>query len=103
MKTEPRMALRSFTAEETIKKLQSGRVISQEEEKGAVRVKIVVSKQELRQMLASMNQRNNNHQMPSLEQLLHVLRKLRMNRAETAKAYRGDCWKPALQSIPEEI
>ena len=100
---------RSFTRAEAIEKLHGGRVISREENNGAVRVKIVVSKQELRQMVSSLSQRRSNaiHQRmaapPNLEQLLHVLREQHMKRAEAGKGYRPGDWRPALLSIPEEI
>lgn len=97
----------SFKAAEAIERLHGGRVTSREEENGVVRVKIVVSKQELRQMVAWTSQKRSNASHPSMaappnfEQLLHVLRKRHMKRAEAGKEPRGE-WRPALQSIPEE-
>ncbi|XP_020085077.1 uncharacterized protein LOC109707940 [Ananas comosus] len=101
------------TAAEAIEKLHGGRVVSREEENGVVRVKIVVSKKELKQMLAGISGIENTargHQTgggasapQSLEQLRHVLRRRRAKKLEEgAKGLRGE-WQPQLQSIPEEI
>ncbi|WOK93198.1 hypothetical protein Cni_G01892 [Canna indica] len=79
---------------------------------GAVRVKIVVTKKQLRQMVASLGQGGSNAgaagtttaaAASNVELLLHVLRRRHMKRAETAGRRHGGRWRPALQSIPEEV
>jgi hypothetical protein len=108
------------TATEAMERLQGARVVSQEEVDGAVRVKIVLSKKELKHMVASLNQRQStgnadcqrkvtmnktNTGEQQFEQMLHVLRKRHMRRVAAATAVKGDQlseWQPALQSIPEE-
>ncbi|KAF3340275.1 hypothetical protein FCM35_KLT16046 [Carex littledalei] len=67
---------------------------------GAVRVKIVVSKQQLKQLMAASNGklRSNTVQNSSIEQLLHAIKK----KVETERTGRRVRWRPNLQSIPEE-
>jgi hypothetical protein len=89
-------------------KIRHGRLISHEEEDGKMTVKIVVTKKELKHLIAAMNQRENNvrHRQrmapQSLEQLFNVLRRRREKQQEVMRSRRGG-WEPALQSIPEEI
>ncbi|KAJ4746659.1 hypothetical protein LUZ62_081064 [Rhynchospora pubera] len=105
---------------DTIERLHAGRVVSQEEVDGAVRVKILLSKKELKKMVASLRQRQstgnidcqrkattnkpNTGDQQSFEQMLHVLRKRHVRRVAAAAAKGGQLseWQPALQSIPEE-
>lgn len=100
------------TAEEAVEELTRGMVISTEEGDGVVRLKIVMSKQELKVMVASLSGERSDAgggrgrtslppPPPSLEQLLHALRRRHMKRAESGKRRNGG-WMPALQSIPEE-
>nr|XP_018684673.1 PREDICTED: uncharacterized protein LOC108953427 [Musa acuminata subsp. malaccensis] len=87
-------------------KARPGSVVGRDDESGAVRVKIVMTKKQLRQMVAAMQQgRSYTASHPpsassSLEQLL--LRSLRSRHMKRAEA--GQCrsrWRPELQSIPE--
>lgn len=88
---------------------KSNGVVSQTEEDGVVRMKIVVRKQDLKQMLQVMggnNDHNTSSFSPSLtaEQRLSLLRKKHvLMRANLAKQSRRSCWSPVLQSIPEEF
>ncbi|URE28417.1 hypothetical protein MUK42_16602 [Musa troglodytarum] len=83
---------------------------------GGVRVKIVVTKRQLRQMVASMGQQGPcnaagpqattalaSASASNLELLLHVLRRRHAKRAEAGKRHGGGRWRPALKSIPEGI
>lgn len=113
------------TAAEAIERLHGARVVSREEVDGAVRVKIVLSKKELKHVVASLGQsrpsngnadcqrklmaatnKPNSGDQQSFEQMLHVLRKRHAKRvaAAAAVAKEGQLseWQPALQSIPEE-
>ncbi|WOL05902.1 hypothetical protein Cni_G14633 [Canna indica] len=98
----------SQTSRSTIGALKSERV---DEEGGLVRVKIALTKKQLRQMVAALGQQGRGssttaaaHRLaagPSLEQLLHALRRRRVKTGE-----KGQCrsqWRPRLQSIPEEV
>ncbi|KAJ4773944.1 hypothetical protein LUZ62_062076 [Rhynchospora pubera] len=91
-----------------VDKLQQGRLISREEEDGVVKVKIVVTKKELKHLIAAMNQRENNARRrqttapQSFEQLFNLLRRKREKKQEVMKSRQGG-WQPALQSIPEEM
>ncbi|KAJ8512333.1 hypothetical protein OPV22_002767 [Ensete ventricosum] len=100
------------TAEEAVEELTRGMVISREEGDGVVRLKIVMSKQELKVMVASLSRERTDAiggrgrtslppPSPSLEQLLHALRRRHIKRAESGKGRNGG-WMPALRSIPEE-
>ncbi|KAI3980585.1 hypothetical protein MKX01_025150 [Papaver californicum] len=92
-------------------------VVSHTDENGAVRMKIRVKKQDLKQMLEMMNngQKNNtndtqhHHQSStlassnlSLEQRLHFMRRRHQRRVQHAKGGCRRTWRPALQSIPED-
>lgn len=111
------------TKAEVIDRLHGTHVVSREEVDGAVRVKIVLSKKELKHMVASLGLRQsstgntdcprktavnkpNTGDQQSFEQMLHVLRKRHMRRvaavAAAAKGGQLSEWQPALQSIPEE-
>ncbi|KAM1003236.1 hypothetical protein ACFX13_003624 [Malus domestica] len=88
---------------------QSTSVISHHtREDGAVRMKILVRKEDLKQVLELMNGSSIHNQASvvrasssfSLEQRLNVLRKKQVQRA---KQRRQSSWSPELQSIPEEI
>jgi hypothetical protein len=119
-------------AAEALEQLHNGgRVLSREEVGGAVRVKIVVSKRELKQMVAALGDGGcavaaaavaERHRQrtaagggggscagafggPGAEQRLHSLRQRSMRRAaEAARRMQGSGeWEPGLQSIPEEV
>ncbi|CAN6554565.1 unnamed protein product [Malus baccata var. baccata] len=88
---------------------QSTSVISHHtREDGAVRMKILVRKEDLQQVLELMNGSSIHNQASvvrasssfSLEQRLNVLRKKQVQRT---KQRRQSSWSPELQSIPEEI
>ncbi|XVF67977.1 hypothetical protein PTKIN_Ptkin10aG0165400 [Pterospermum kingtungense] len=88
-----------------------GTVVSRINEDGIVRVKIVVRKQDLKQMLGIINgggrnvSANNYPSSPSLssvEERLNLLRRKHvLSRSSVIKRSRH-CWSPQLQSIPEE-
>jgi len=100
-----------------------GRLLSREDVGGAVRVKIVVSKRELKQMVAALGdgagavtaaaaatgerrrQRAAAGAGPGAEQRLQSLRRRSMRRAaEAARRMQASGeWEPGLQSIPEEV
>jgi hypothetical protein len=68
---------------------------------GAVRVKIVVSKEQLKQLMAASNGKmryNAMLQNSSIEQLLHAIKR-KVVAERTGRQVR---WRPGLQSIPEE-
>jgi hypothetical protein len=76
---------------------------------GAMRVKIVLSKQQLKQVVAAVTGGNDGSFSlpPPLEQLVSVLKRQHAKKQaaveeEVAAARRGGRWSPALQSIPEE-
>ncbi|PQQ02570.1 hypothetical protein Pyn_10648 [Prunus yedoensis var. nudiflora] len=82
----------------------------QTQEDGVVRMKILVRRQDLKQVLELMNGGINSQASvvrPSslcVEQRLSLLRKKHLLRASlAAKHSRQSSWRPALQSIPEEI
>lgn len=91
--------------------------VSQTEEDGVVRMKIVVRKQDLKQMLEVMGGNNSNNKQAknnsnttsflaslTAEQRLSLLRKKHvLMRANSAKQSRRSSWSPVLQSIPEEL
>lgn len=69
---------------------------------GAVRVKIVVSKQQLKQLMAASNGKMRSNavlQNTSIEQLLHAIKR----KVEAERTGRQVRWRPGLQSIPEEM
>ncbi|VAI47886.1 uncharacterized protein [Triticum aestivum] len=98
-----------------------GRVLSREEVGGAVRVKIVVSKRELKKMVAALGtggevaaaaasaDRRSRQRAAGggtdAEQRLQSLRRRSMRRAaeETRRMQASGEWEPDLQSIPEEV
>ncbi|TKW40815.1 hypothetical protein SEVIR_1G270600v4 [Setaria viridis] len=102
-----------------------GRLLSREDVGGAVRVKIVVSKRELKQMVAALGDgagavtaaataaaaTSERHRQraagagPGAEQRLQSLRRRSMRRAaEAARRMQANGeWEPGLQSIPEEV
>ncbi|RLN09053.1 uncharacterized protein C2845_PM11G30750 [Panicum miliaceum] len=102
-----------------------GRLLSREDVGGAVRVKIVVSKRELKQMVAALGDgagavtaaaaaaTGERHRQlraagaagPGAEQRLQSLRRRSMRRAaEAARRMQASGeWEPGLQSIPEEV
>ncbi|GJM86394.1 hypothetical protein PR202_ga02248 [Eleusine coracana subsp. coracana] len=120
-------------AAEALEQLHNGgRVLSREDVGGAVRVKIVVSKRELKKMVAALGdgagavaaaavaERHRQRAAagggggggsctgaggPSAEQRLQSLRRRSMRRAaEAARRMQGSGeWEPGLQSIPEEV
>lgn len=116
-------------AAEALEQLHNGgRVLSREDVGGAVRVKIVVSKRELKQMVAALGdgagavaaaavaERHRQRAAagggscagaggPGAEQRLQSLRRRSMRRAaEAARRMQGSGeWEPGLQSIPEEV
>ncbi|OVA08875.1 Protein of unknown function DUF4228 [Macleaya cordata] len=97
---------------EAIAQAHGGGVVSRMDEDGVVRMKIVVKKQDLKHMLQMMengNKNNSIHQKSplvssnlSLEQRLHVMRRRQLRRAENVKGG-PRTWRPALQSIPEDL
>ncbi|KAJ4964011.1 hypothetical protein NE237_023950 [Protea cynaroides] len=93
---------------ESITELHGGRVVSRSDEAGGVvRIKIVVKKQELKKMLATMAScRNNTYQASSSstldKQRIHPMRKRHfgLRWLDHLKRKRRP-WRPDLQSIPE--
>ena len=75
---------------------------------GAMRVKIVLSKQQLKQVAAAVAGGGSFALPPALEQLVSVLKRQHAKKqaaavaAEVAIGRRRERWSPALQSIPEE-
>ncbi|KAL6633813.1 hypothetical protein ACP70R_026484 [Stipagrostis hirtigluma subsp. patula] len=74
---------------------------------GAMRVKIVLSKQQLKQVAAAVAGGGSFALPPALEQLVSVLKRQHAKKqvaaaAEVAVGRRRGRWSPALQSIPEE-
>ncbi|GJM86395.1 hypothetical protein PR202_ga02249 [Eleusine coracana subsp. coracana] len=76
---------------------------------GAMRVKIVLSKQQLKQVAAAVAGGGSFSLPPALEQLVSVLKRQHAKKQaaaaaaeEVAIARRRGRWSPALQSIPEE-
>ncbi|KQK00706.1 uncharacterized protein LOC100836341 [Brachypodium distachyon] len=113
----------SKAAAEALEQLHNGgRVLSREDVGGAVRVKIVVSKRELKKMVAALGagaggeaaaapgDRRGGRQRAAAgttdaEQRLLSLRRRSMRRAaeETRRMQASGEWEPGLQSIPEEV
>ncbi|KAI3916974.1 hypothetical protein MKW92_021957 [Papaver armeniacum] len=102
---------------ESVAQLHGAGVVSHTDENGAVRMKIRVKKQDLKEMLEMMNNgaKNNtndtqrHHQSStlappdlSLEQRLHFMRRRHQRRVQHAKGGCRKTWRPALQSIPED-
>jgi|UniRef100_A0A2N9HB17 hypothetical protein len=96
---------------ENVVNVNGGGVVSCYEEDGVVRMKIIVKKQDLTQMLEVMGGggKNKAHHQPSItpslsaEQRLNLLQKKHLLRANTTKESWSSSWSPALQSIPEEL
>lgn len=99
---------------ETIVNANDGGIVSCVEEDGVVRMKIVVKKQDVKQMLQVMSGSDDHHHhkinahrssISSAEQRLNLLRKKHLLRLDVAKKTRSSSssWSPALQSIPEEV
>lgn len=108
---------------EAIVNANDGGIVSCVEEDGVVRVKIVVKKQDVKQMLQVMrsgsdvdhhkiisnggdDRRSSNivASSSSAEQRLNLLREKHLLRVDEAKeSHRSSSWSPALQSIPEEV
>ncbi|OAY52280.1 hypothetical protein MANES_04G070500v8 [Manihot esculenta] len=95
---------------ESIAQANGGSVVSQVNEDGVVRMKLLVRKQDLRQMLEVMRGHGKNISQQqsfsslSVEQRLNLLRKKQLLRANAAaKESRRRSWTPQLQSIPEEF
>ncbi|XWS67701.1 hypothetical protein CRYUN_Cryun04dG0028500 [Craigia yunnanensis] len=94
---------------EAIAQNNSGGVVSHINEDGVVRMKIVVRKQDLKQMLGIINGggRNisaNQQSLPSpisVEERLNLLRRKHLMRSNAIKKSHHS-WSPELQSIPEE-
>ncbi|XP_041003191.1 uncharacterized protein LOC121248713 [Juglans microcarpa x Juglans regia] len=63
---------------------------------GVVRIRVVVTLKELKQILNS-----ENFQYSSVEELVSAM-KLKRSRTCKAKTSDGDSWRPALESIPED-
>ncbi|CAM0944674.1 unnamed protein product [Alopecurus aequalis] len=74
---------------------------------GAMRVKIVLSKQQLKQMAAAVAAGGAFALPPALEQLVSALKrqhaKKQVAASEVTAARRQGRWSPALRSIPEDI
>ncbi|KAJ4825455.1 hypothetical protein Tsubulata_010617 [Turnera subulata] len=90
---------------ESIAQANGGRLVAHTNEDGVVRVKLLVRKQDLKQILETMKGgMTNAHQVSSgtlsAEQRLNLLWRKNLSRANAA---RRRSWTPALQSIPEEI
>nr|KYP69202.1 hypothetical protein KK1_008389 [Cajanus cajan] len=75
----------------------NGVVSCTEEGGGVVRVKIVVRKSELKQLVEVMNGVKSTMSVSSVEQRLNLLWKKKYSNGNHHK-----CWSPVLQSIPEE-
>ncbi|RDX94328.1 hypothetical protein CR513_23296, partial [Mucuna pruriens] len=76
----------------------NGRLVScTEEEGGVVRMKIVVRKSELKQLMEVMCGVKSTMSVSSVEQRLNLL----WNK-KYASTHRHNCWTPVLQTIPEE-
>ncbi|EOX97571.1 Uncharacterized protein TCM_006557 [Theobroma cacao] len=97
-------ALRSNLLE-AIAEANGGGVVSHINEDGVVRMKIVVRKQDLKQMLGMINGggriSSNQSPSPSVEERLNLLRRKHLMRSNAVKKSPRP-WSPELQSIPEE-
>lgn len=78
-------------------------VVSKANEEGVVRVRVVVKKQDLKEMLGVIN-KNGDHQRPllvsSVEGRLNMLRRKHVFRRNLSRKV---AWLPQLHSIPEEF
>ncbi|KAJ6765861.1 PLASTID MOVEMENT IMPAIRED PROTEIN-RELATED [Salix purpurea] len=94
---------------EPIGQINGGCVVSHTNENGFVRMKVVVRKQDLKQMLEVMRGGRSNDNRASnspvsslsLEQHFNLLRRKHLSRSNSAKGSCRRSWTPALQSIPE--
>ncbi|XVF45584.1 hypothetical protein PTKIN_Ptkin02bG0217800 [Pterospermum kingtungense] len=87
-------------------------VVSHIDEDGVLRMKIVVRKQDLKQMLGIINgagrvssSANYQYSSPSpisVEERLNLLRRKHLMRSNAIKKMSSHSWSPELQSIPEE-
>ncbi|KAE8667336.1 hypothetical protein F3Y22_tig00112411pilonHSYRG00008 [Hibiscus syriacus] len=112
LRTRNQKALRSSLLEVIAKANNGGSaVVSHVDNDGVLRVKIVVRKQDLKQMLGKINAgcRGNkvsaNYLWPpplSVEERLNLLRRKHLMKASNAAKKSRHCWSPELQSIPEE-
>ncbi|KAK9164600.1 hypothetical protein Syun_005502 [Stephania yunnanensis] len=88
---------------ESIAKAQAGATF----DNGKVKLRIVIRKDELQQMLASTLPHElvltSPSSLPLLEQRLQFLRMRQLIRADSMKGRQPSPWRPALQSIPEEL
>lgn len=77
------------------------------EDSGIVRLKIVVTKKQLRQMVAGMDQGRRSGAAAAASLELELLRHSLRRRQQGRRAEKGplcrDRWRPRLQSIPEEV
>ncbi|KAJ9704501.1 hypothetical protein PVL29_002863 [Vitis rotundifolia] len=86
-------------------------VVSHSDEDGVLRMKIVVKKQDLKQMLEVMRGGKSSAHSPlflpspslSSEQRLNLLRRKHVFRGNQSNRSRRSSWRPALHSIPEEL
>ncbi|GMJ08100.1 hypothetical protein HRI_004479200 [Hibiscus trionum] len=105
LRTRNQNALRSSLLEVIAKANNGGStVVSHVNEDGVLRVKIVVRKQDLKQMLGKINGGCANSPSSlslSVEQRLNLLRRKQLMKAANAARKRRHCWSPELQSIPE--
>ncbi|KAJ6896966.1 hypothetical protein NC651_022992 [Populus alba x Populus x berolinensis] len=87
---------------ESIAQVNAGSVVSHtnEDEDGFVRMKFVVRKQDLKQMLELMRGCESS---TNQSQRLNLLRRKHLPRSKAAKGSCQRSWTPALQSIPEEL
>ncbi|KAK8481711.1 hypothetical protein V6N13_018376 [Hibiscus sabdariffa] len=89
-----------------------GVAVSRANEGGVLRMKIVVRKQDLKQMLGMLNGKNNvtadyncpqsSPSPPSVEERLNLLPRKYLLRCNAFIKKSRHCWSPELQSIPEE-
>ncbi|KAL4318532.1 hypothetical protein GQ457_18G018570 [Hibiscus cannabinus] len=105
LRTRNLKALRSSLLEVIAKANNGGStVVSHVDENGVLRVKIVVRKQDLKQMLGKINGGCANSPSPptlSVEERLNLLRRKHITKAAIAAKKSRRCWSPELQSIPE--
>lgn len=92
---------------------KGGSISSYKTEDGKIKIKILVKKQDLKQMLQSVNINNNHNRNNSstssifpllsfsAERQLHNLMK-RKKKGSQAKEHKISHWRPVLHSIPEE-
>lgn len=99
----PRLQLDTETA--TAIERSTGESVAADAAEGAMRVKIVLSKQQLKQVAAAVAGGGSAAFAalpPALEQLVSVLRRQHNAKKQAAAGRRRGRWSPALQSIPEE-